>query len=210
MISDVLSDVLDQIEECQACCPNICQETKAAIEEVIMAMARLLIRLDSPSEMTPERWAEEIVQIAECNPSGLKELIVQAVEESDAVGLCGRHGLISHSAGTHRKSPKIGSSPGPPFESNSNIWTPAQPFSRSPLSVVMSSALSVIVCHPSPGVSRNSLAYCVQPGANSRSCMMTPTVRSALTWTRNRNDAPSGPRHLGSPTLCQRALKTSQ
>lgn len=75
MISDVLCEALDQIEEYQASFPDIYQGIRAEIEEVKLALARLLIHLDSPPEMTPERWADEMARFAESNPSSYNEVM---------------------------------------------------------------------------------------------------------------------------------------
>ena len=79
MISDVLSDSLARIEEYQGKFPGSYVDTRDEIEEVKRAMTHLLIRLDTPPEMTPERWAEGMVQIVESNPVRFKELMSNRV-----------------------------------------------------------------------------------------------------------------------------------
>jgi hypothetical protein len=44
------------------------------IEQVKRAMPRLLIRLDTPLQMTPESWAEGMVHVAKTDPMRLREL----------------------------------------------------------------------------------------------------------------------------------------
>lgn len=79
MISDVLSSALADIEEYQESFPGTYQETKAEIEEVKQAMTRLLTRLDSPPDLTPERWIDGMVRLGECDPARLKEFLKSRV-----------------------------------------------------------------------------------------------------------------------------------
>ena len=75
MISDVISDALDSIEQYQQEFAGSYTDFQEEIEQVKLAMARLLIRLDTPPEMTAERWAEEMTKVTEADPAGQKDLM---------------------------------------------------------------------------------------------------------------------------------------
>lgn len=79
MIGDVLYEALADIEEYQELFPGTYQETKAEIEEVRQAMTRLLIRLDSPPDLMPERWIDGMVRLGESDPARLKEFVKSRV-----------------------------------------------------------------------------------------------------------------------------------
>ncbi len=79
MISDVLSDALAKIEEYQGGFPGSYTDFREEIEQVKLAMARLLIRLDTPPELTDERWAEGMVEFAEDDPMQFWELMTNRV-----------------------------------------------------------------------------------------------------------------------------------
>ncbi len=73
MISDVLSESLARIEEYQSQFPGSYEDTRDEIEQVKQAMTCLQIRLDTPPEMTPEKWAEGMIGLAQIDPSGSKD-----------------------------------------------------------------------------------------------------------------------------------------
>jgi len=79
MLSDLLSDTLASIEEYQGGFPGSYTDFREEIEQVKLAMARLLIRLDTPPELSDETWAEEMARLGETDPSGLRELMANRV-----------------------------------------------------------------------------------------------------------------------------------
>lgn len=79
MLSDVLSEALNSIEEYQGEFPGSYTDFQEEIEQVKLSMARLLIRLDTPPEMSDETWAEGMAKVTEADPAGQKDLMKSLV-----------------------------------------------------------------------------------------------------------------------------------
>lgn len=79
MLSDLLSDTLASIEEYQGEFPGSYTVFREEIEQVKRAMARLLIRLDTPPEMSDETWVEGMAKVTEAGPAGQKDLMKSLV-----------------------------------------------------------------------------------------------------------------------------------
>jgi len=79
MISDVLSEALNSIDEYQAGFPDSYTDFREEIEQVKLTMTRLLIRLDTPPEMTAEMWAEAMVKVAENDREHFRNLIANRI-----------------------------------------------------------------------------------------------------------------------------------
>lgn len=93
MISDTLAEAISEIEAYQTSMPGVYEGMRGEIEATLVAMTRLMVRLDSPPGEEPERWLEMMTRVARNDPGDQRERMRDRiyVVKRDMMGAAASH-----------------------------------------------------------------------------------------------------------------------